>query len=82
MTTATNGEPVGIEAGKTYPLSEFKRIAGMGDFALRTARRNGLRIRYTGNRGFVSGQDFLAYLYAINADPSASEGGERCKESI
>jgi len=51
----------GIVRGVIYSLEEFKRITGLGETAMRTARQNGLTMRYSGKRGFVSGDDFLEY---------------------
>lgn len=51
-----------IEPDAVYSLDEFRRRTGWGVHAVRTARRNGLRIIYTGGRAFVRGSDFLRYL--------------------
>lgn len=51
-----------IDPTKVYPLATFKRIVGYGDWAMRQARRDGLRVIYRGNRAFVRGADFDAFL--------------------
>ena len=54
-----------IHADKAYALSAFQRESGLGTWAIRTARKNGLKVRYTGGRAFVIGQDFLTYLAGL-----------------
>jgi hypothetical protein len=34
----------------------------MGSAALRTARRQGLTVKYAGGRGYVLGRDFIGYI--------------------
>lgn len=64
--------PLTVERGKLYPLSEFVRITRFGRHAMRAARKRGLRVRYSGNRAFVSGDDFFAYLDTLDgADDKA-----------
>ncbi len=57
-----------IMPGAFYPLQEFKRIMNFRETAMRTARRQGLRVRYIGGRGFVHADDFFAYLRKLDAD--------------
>lgn len=61
-----------IEAGAVYTLQELKRRAGVAEWWLRTARRNGLRVIRAGNRGYVRGEDFIGYLDKLGA---TTEGG-------
>lgn len=61
---ATNTTISAIETGKIYPLQEFKRITGMGDQALRDARRTGLRVVYHSRTAYVSGEDFHRWIMA------------------
>jgi hypothetical protein len=70
--TATAQLPLTIEAGKVYPLSEFVRITRFGRHAMRQARRRGLKVRYTGNRAFISGDDFISFLDGLDAKGHAS----------
>jgi hypothetical protein len=39
-------------------------MSGMGDNALRRARRQGLRVLYSGRQAYVNGADFVAFLAA------------------
>jgi len=65
MVTTTADVCSGISADRVYPLPVFKTLAGLGDHALRTARRNGLKVTYAGRRGFVRGSDWLEYLATL-----------------
>jgi hypothetical protein len=66
--------PLTIERDKLYPLAEFVRITNFGRHAMRQARRRGLKVHYSGNRAFVHGADFFAYLdSAGGADGKAHE---------
>jgi hypothetical protein len=60
-----------IQPGVVYRLDEFRRITGWGLWAVRTARRNGLRVIRTAGRAYVRGDDALAYF-----DRLADEGQE------
>ena len=55
-----------IEPGKIYPLALFKQITGFGNHAMRTARKQGLRVRYLAGRAFVMGSDFLDYVNGLD----------------
>ncbi len=57
-----------VEAGHSYSREEFMRRTGLGPAAMRTARRNGLRVRYVGGRMHVLGSDWLQYLDEHGAD--------------
>lgn len=51
-----------IRSDSIYPLSEFKRRAGLETAALRRARREGLIVRRCGRRHYVNGADFHEWL--------------------
>ena len=51
-----------VEPEILYPLSDLQARTGLGAAALRTARRAGLKVRYTGGRGYVKGADFIDYV--------------------
>lgn len=51
-----------IRAGEAYSIGTFRKITGMGDAAMRAARRGGLPIRKVGTRSYILGSDWLAYL--------------------
>jgi hypothetical protein len=57
-----------ILSDATYTLGEFQRISGLGEAALRKARRQGLVVTLVGRRGFVKGRDFNEYLGALSED--------------
>lgn len=70
--TMTRTVPGEIAPGVIYTLEEFRRRIGWGLAAMRTARRNGLRVIYTAGRCYVRGDDALAYFDAIaQAEPVA-----------
>lgn len=68
----TNGA---IKRGEFYQLGTFKGKTGWGTHAMRTARRNGLRVRYLGGRAFVHADDFFAYLDRLDAASPVPEDG-------
>jgi len=45
-----------------YTFSEFKKVTGMGDGAVRTCRDAGLPVRYVGGRGWILGSDWSRFL--------------------
>lgn len=51
-----------IRADESYSLPEFKRRTGMSKYSLRRARSQGLAVKRIGNRAFITGQDWLAFL--------------------
>ena len=56
------GKPGEIRADAIYTLHELQQRTGLGQAALRTARRRGLKIKRIGRRGYVLGRDLIAYL--------------------
>jgi hypothetical protein len=52
----------GIRVDVIYPLAEFMKRARLDRAAMRTARRRGLRVRYVGRRGYVSGVEWQRFL--------------------
>ncbi len=65
VTGVTVGE---IDPEKLYSLETFKRVSGMKDWALRSARKAGLKMKRIGNRKFVKGQDFIDFLDSTNSN--------------
>ncbi len=61
MPNETNGE---IRKDSIYSLKSFKRLTGLGDSAMRQARRDGLTVSRIGRCKFVLGQDWLSYIDA------------------
>jgi hypothetical protein len=51
-----------ISVDATYPLEVFKPLSGLNDWALRQARRAGLRVLTLGRCRFVRGCDFHEFL--------------------
>ena len=49
----------GIQRGTVYPISDFEQLAKKGRHAMRSARRDGLRVIRKGGRAYVSGDDFF-----------------------
>ena len=54
-----------IEAGASYPLPIFQKLAGLSAWGLRRAKAAGLRVRTVGRRKFVLGDDWLAFLATL-----------------
>ncbi|MBP60392.1 MAG: hypothetical protein CMJ62_02595 [Planctomycetaceae bacterium] len=61
-------EPIRSDA--VYPLEVFKRCTGLGDWAIRTLRREGLTTTRIGNRRFVFGANFIRLIQAAEPDES------------
>lgn len=55
-----------IEPQTLYSLEEFKQVSGMRNWALREARKAGLKMLKIGNRKFVKGQAFIDFLESQN----------------
>lgn len=59
-----------IQRNTIYPLADFMSRVGLGEFAMRRARREGLRVVRMGKSVFVRGEDFIDFLNK-QAEPSA-----------
>jgi hypothetical protein len=60
---ANRREDLGIIfSDATYPLQEFQRVSGLGDAAVRKAKRQGLVVHQVGSRKFIRGQDWNDFL--------------------
>jgi hypothetical protein len=70
-----NGCPGVIKADELYTLTEFKRRVGLGDSALRKARRRGLPVYREGGRAFVFGRDWIKYVTQTHGRDDAQGGG-------
>jgi hypothetical protein len=51
-----------IHADAAYSLTDLREKLGIGEWALRKMRRNGLRVRRYGRRSFVFGKDLIAEI--------------------
>ena len=58
MATATLSDG-SIRADELYSLTELRRRLDLGQGALRTARRRGLRVRRIGRKSYVLGRDVV-----------------------
>lgn len=54
-----------IRPDSLYPLPLFKTMAGLGDWAMREARRRGLVVKKVGRRHFVKGSDWITYTEKV-----------------
>jgi hypothetical protein len=60
--------PAGIEACGVYTLRDFMGRLKLGRHWMRSAKAAGLRVRSYGNRSFVAGADFVAFLESQKED--------------
>lgn len=51
-----------VSEGDIIPLPMLATCLGLGPSALRTARRQGLKVRKIGRKKFVLGRDLVAFL--------------------
>lgn len=65
--TATRAVGV-IRADEIYTLAEFAARARLGRYALRQAKRAGLKIITVGGKSFVRGADFFEWLADKSGD--------------
>lgn len=56
--------PAVIRADAAYRLDDFRARTGMGEWAMREARRAGLRVVTVGGKRWIRGADFLDFLAA------------------
>ncbi len=47
-----------IESGSVYPLAEFMKRSGLGAYAMKRARADGLKVISVSSRLYVRGVDF------------------------
>lgn len=57
-----------IIPGAVYSLDEFRRITKLGQHALRTARKRGLKIYRCGGRGFIIADSWIQFLQDTNGE--------------
>jgi hypothetical protein len=60
-----------IQQNGLYSLPEFKKRTGLKEWAIRSARRAGLRVLYLHGRAFIRGADWMEYVgqKAASASP-------------
>lgn len=68
-----------ILATAMYRIEDLSRRAGVGIWALRQMRRDGLQVRYVGGRGFCLGLDFITYVKERGRHSHASLGKPKKK---
>ncbi len=51
-----------VSTSEVYPLEVFKRLTGLDTWAIRRARRDGLRVVKVGRRQYVRGSSFAEFL--------------------
>lgn len=51
-----------IVADACYAMEAFQEFTGLGRHAIRTCRRQGLRVLYVSNRAFVLGRDWISFI--------------------
>ena len=59
-----------IQAEAIYPLPEFQRLTGLGEAAMRKARRRGLVVTSIGRRRYVRGKDFYEFIGTTGGLPA------------
>lgn len=73
---AMNRELGPVQPSEMYPLQAFKEVTGLGNRAMRSLRKAGLKVRRVSGRGFVLGSDFIQLLEEIG---SLDDSGEACE---
>jgi hypothetical protein len=63
-----------IESGSVYPVQVLKQRLGLGDWAFRQMRKAGLQVVYCGGRGFVLGDEVLAFFKQTAAETVEAGG--------
>lgn len=61
-----------ITSSASYTLSEFSKRTGLKRDAIRAARRDGLRVVYRHNRGYILGRDWLKYIDSQGSTETAN----------
>jgi hypothetical protein len=51
-----------ILADAVYPLAAFKAATKLDDWAMREARKAGLKVRRVGRRAYIVGADWIEFL--------------------
>jgi hypothetical protein len=59
-----------IRPDSLYRFDEFKKLAGLGDSAMRAAREQGLPVRRIHGRSWIRGRDFIEHVFEHGVDPT------------
>jgi hypothetical protein len=65
-----------IQADAAYPYEEFQKLTGQGRTAMRSFRMQGLRVIRAGNRRYILGRDWLAFLESLANSKSDDQENE------
>lgn len=77
--TVQGRAPQVIRADEAYSVAEFRRRVGLGDNSFRHARKAGLRVVMFGQKRWVLGSDWLAFLKTRADDSAAPDSGAAIK---
>lgn len=66
--TMEKNAPGFIDNSSMYTLDELQRRLGLGAFAWRTARREGLPVRAIGGRKYALGRDVIEWVGSRSVD--------------
>lgn len=59
---ATQHKAGEIRGDAVYRLDAFGELTGLGPWAIRQAKKDGLRVFYIGRRGFIRGADAMEFF--------------------
>ncbi|QDT56899.1 hypothetical protein Pan44_49610 [Caulifigura coniformis] len=51
-----------------YPLATFEQTFKVGRHAMRQARRDGLKVKYSAGKGWLLGRDWIDHVQRTGAD--------------
>ena len=51
-----------------YSLTEIRKRTGMGSWAIRKARKDGLAVKKIGNSRFVLGREFIRFVEEVGTE--------------
>lgn len=57
-----------VDPDHLYTLQELSQRTGWRAGSFRTARRNGLQVKYAGRQCFIQGSDFISYVRSQGKD--------------
>lgn len=63
-TTAQSGI---VDPDRIYTLPAFLTTVGWSQGRLRTARKQGLPVKYLSNKGYVYGRDFIDFILRVGS---------------
>ncbi len=66
-----------IFRGAMYSTVEIRHRLGLGDWAWRKMRRNGLQVAYVSGKSFVYGDDLIDFILSKKCSENARSEGPR-----